>query len=274
MRLEVYGQACDYPLTEEVMFDWGRPVGRFFAALLALFGMAGWMYAASPAMTTVSDTVYRADGTRASGVVLISWPAFTTASGQPIASGSTSAKLGAEGALSVELVPNAGATPAGTYYTAVFQLEDSVRTEYWIVGTSSPTTLAQVRTTPGSGNAAQLASRQYVDGAIGAKANDSAVVHNSGSETIAGAKQFSVAPSVPAPTQATDAVNKAYVDSAVAAVGSGSYVQKSGDTMSGPLALSAEHSDIKRTVYDRIVAASIAFLVSAAVALHDHLGIR
>ena len=35
-----------------------------------------------------------------------------------------------------------------------------------------------------------------------------------------------------------------------------------------------ERSDIRRSVYDRIVTATIAFVVSAAVALHDHLGIR
>ena len=32
-----------------------------------------------------------------------------------------------------------------------------------------------------------------------------------------------------------------------------------------------ERNDIKRNVYDRIVTAGIAFVVSAAIALHDHL---
>jgi hypothetical protein len=40
---------------------------------------------------------------------------------------------------------------------------------------------------------------------------DSNVVHISGTETITGAKTFSVSPSVPAPTNDTDATNKAYV---------------------------------------------------------------
>jgi len=35
-----------------------------------------------------------------------------------------------------------------------------------------------------------------------------------------------------------------------------------------------ERSDIKRGVYDRIVNAVIAVVVSAAIAMHDHLGIR
>jgi len=32
-----------------------------------------------------------------------------------------------------------------------------------------------------------------------------------------------------------------------------------------------ERSDIKRNVYDRIVTAGIAFVVSAVIAMHDHL---
>ena len=36
----------------------------------------------------------------------------------------------------------------------------------------------------------------------------------------------------------TDAVNKAYVDSAVASVGAGAFVSKNGDAMAGPLTLS------------------------------------
>jgi hypothetical protein len=35
-----------------------------------------------------------------------------------------------------------------------------------------------------------------------------------------------------------------------------------------------EKSDIKRSVYDRIVTAVIAFAVSAVIALHDHLGFK
>jgi len=34
--------------------------------------------------------------------------------------------------------------------------------------------------------------------------------------------------------------------------------------------MALEHSDIKRNVYDRIVTAGIAFVVSAVIAMHDH----
>ena len=141
--------------------------------------------------------MYRADGNPAGGVLLIFWPAFTTASGQTVAAGTANATLESGGALSVALAPNAGATPTGTLYTVVYQLNDGTsKTEYWAVPTSSPATIAQVRTPLGvTGSVAQAASEQYVDSAVASKANDSAVVHLAGSETVTGVKQFNVAPS-------------------------------------------------------------------------------
>lgn len=156
----------------------------------------------------------------------------------------------------------------------VFQLGDVVRIEYWLVSGTSPTTIGAVRTTPGTGTAGQMVSRQYVDTAVAGKASDLFVVHLGGAETIAGTKLFSVSPTVPPPAASTDAVNKAYVDSAVAAVGAGSFVAKNGDAMSGPLTLSGEKNDIRRSVYDRLVNAVIAMAISAAIALHDHFGFR
>jgi len=49
-------------------------------------------------------------------------------------------------------------------------------------------------------------------GSLAAKADDAAVVHNTGSETVAGVKTFSSSPVVPTPSGATDAANKSYVD--------------------------------------------------------------
>ena len=51
------------------------------------------------------------------------------------------------------------------------------------------------------------------DSALTGKADDSAVVHNTGNEAIAGVKTFSSSPIVPTPTSATQAANKTYVDS-------------------------------------------------------------
>jgi len=195
----------------------------------------------SPALTTISDTIYRADGSAASGTVLISWPSFQTAEGDAVAAGNLSVTIGPAGAFQVELVPNVGASPAGTFYVAVFQLDDgTVRTEYWAVPTTTPTTIAGVLTTPGTGLGNLAATQQYVAAAVANRALDSAVVHLGGSETITGTKQFAVPPGLPAPSGATDAANKGYVDAAVANVGAGAYVAIAGSTMTGPLTLPAD----------------------------------
>jgi hypothetical protein len=99
------------------MFDRRHPLGWLFCLLLA----AAVSSAQTPATTTVSDTVYRADGSLAGGTLLISWPTFSTSGGQSVAAGKKSLTLGPGGTLSVALVPNAG----GTYYTVVYQLDDA-----------------------------------------------------------------------------------------------------------------------------------------------------
>ena len=227
------------------MLDSGRrPMGRLFYWAVAIVAASGlWISAAgSPqaevGTTTISDTVYMADGTAASGSAIITWPAFVTASGAAVGAGGTSVALGANGALSVALVPNEGATPAGVYYTVVFQLgPGQVKTEYWIVPATSPTNLATVRTTPGSGLAGQPVSMQYVNSELATKADDSAVVHLNGTETISGTKSFASSPNVPAPTNSTDIATKAYVDQSVTNSGSGSYLSTGGGTLTGPLTL-------------------------------------
>jgi hypothetical protein len=120
-----------------------RPMGWLFYWALVLSSAIGfWLSAfgipvppqSGAGTTSVSDTVYLADGTRASGNLIVSWPVFVTAGGTAVAAGTTNVTLGASGALSVALVPNAGATPAGVYYSVVYQLgPGQVKTEYWVV---------------------------------------------------------------------------------------------------------------------------------------------
>ena len=224
-----------------------RPMGRHYYWLLAVvvaFGARVLASGAAPvpqngaATTTVADTISMADGTTAQGNLIITWPAFVTASGSAVAGGTANVAVGANGALSVALVPNAGATPAGVHYTVVYQLgPGTARTEYWVVPTTSPANLAAVRTTPGSGVAGQPVSMQYVNSALATKANDSTVVHLSGAETVSGTKTFADAPNVPAPTSTGQIANKGYVDQAVSNVGAGNYLPTAGGTMSGPITL-------------------------------------
>jgi len=211
------------------------------ALALALLSLSTTLQAQGPALTTISDTVYRADGTTASGTVLISWPTFESAAGDAVAAGNLAVTIGPLGAFTAQLVPNVGATPAGTLYVAVFQLDDgTVRTEYWSVPTTSPVTIAEVLTTPGTGLGNLAATQEYVNAAIAPLAVDATVVHLAGTETITGTKQFTASPLLPAPVQPTDAANKNYVDTAVQNVGAGAYLPLAGGTMTGPLTLPAD----------------------------------
>lgn len=173
-------------------------------ALLALL-LALWtgVSAAQVGTTTVQDTIYRADGTPAGGTVLVNWTAFTTAGGSSVPAGSTSATIGSGGVLTIALAPNAGATPMGSYYTAVFHLNDgSTSREYWVIPAA----------VPGAGPVKLNAIRNSV-----------------------------------LPTSvAMQTVSKQYVDNAIATAVTGypldtsPYVEKAGDTMTGPLVLPAD----------------------------------
>jgi hypothetical protein len=110
----------------------GRPAGRLccwamvIAAVTCGVGLrAAWaapVPQGGPATTTVTDTVFNANGSAAQGTLIIQWPAFVTSGGTQIAAGNTSVALATNGTFSVALVPNAGATPTGVYYTVVYQI--------------------------------------------------------------------------------------------------------------------------------------------------------
>lgn len=148
-----------------------REVRRGLTLVTVMITLLGACYraAAQVATTTIQDTVYRADGTPASGTVVVSWPAFTTAAGQAVAAGNTSVTLGPNGALTLALTANVGATPDGSYYTAVLHLDDGTTSQqYWVVPVSgTPVTLSTIESEvlPTS-VAMQTASRAFVQSAI------------------------------------------------------------------------------------------------------------
>jgi hypothetical protein len=122
-----------------------RPFGRFFycsisalghriprlaGCLISILVVAGVCAHATPpvpATTQITDVVYRADGSPAHGVLMITWPAFTSSSGFAVASGSMNVTLGANGALSLALIANEGATPSGTFYKVLLKLDKTSR---------------------------------------------------------------------------------------------------------------------------------------------------
>ena len=136
-------------------------------ALWAAFG-ARMVAGQGVTTTTVQGTVYLADGTAGSGTLLVSWPAFTTTTNLAVAAGNTVVTIGSDGFVSVNLAPNAGANPAGLYYTAVFHLSDgTVNTEYWVVPAAATASIAQVRAQlMPAAQAVQAVSKAYVDEAI------------------------------------------------------------------------------------------------------------
>ena len=79
----------------------------FFAALTLTIALtlSTALQAQGPALTTIGGTVYRADGTPASGNVLISWPSFQTAEGDAVAAGNLSVTIGPLGVFRVRATP-------------------------------------------------------------------------------------------------------------------------------------------------------------------------
>jgi hypothetical protein len=174
--------------------------------------------------TQLTDTIYRADGTTATGTVVISWPAFTTSNGLTVPAGSTSVTIGLGGTFSVALAPNAGSSPMGSYYTAVFHLDDgTISRQYWVVPVSQyPVPVSAIESTvlPAS-VAMQTVTKNYVDTAITAAVTGHPVSSSTpyvlkAGDTMTGAL---VLPGDPvSPLQAAD---KNYVDENVTALGTG-----------------------------------------------------
>lgn len=69
--------------------------------------------------------------------------------------------------------------------------------------------------------------------ALAAKANDTAVLHLSGTETVSGVKTFSQSPLVPLPTQANQAASKSYVDIQVTPAPPAGFVRIKGNSKFG-----------------------------------------
>src|SRR6266851_9562703 len=175
------------------------------------------------ATTQVTDTIYRADGTAAGGTVIVNWQAFTTASGQAVRSGTTSATI-TGGALSLQLVPDAGSTPMGTYYTAVYHLDDgSVSREFWVVPVSQFSVLVSaIRSTvlPTS-VAMQTVSKSYVDTAIAAAVTGHPLDSSTPYVLKSGDAMTGALDLAGDPTSALQAADKHYVDVNVAGLAGG-----------------------------------------------------
>ena len=217
----------------------------FIPFLLAALRLAG---VAEVATTPVTDTIYHADGTTATGTVLISWPAFTTVTGDQVPAGNTSAAIASDGTLSVHLVSNSGAIPIGSYYTVTYHLDDSsVTRQYWVVPQSTtPVRVAAIQSSvlPTS-VAMQMVTKSYVDTAIAAATHavDTSPLVLKAGDTMSGPLVL------PAdPVASLQAATKHYVDTAVATQGSGGITGQTPTYV--PLATSATTSTTSSHFYE------------------------
>jgi hypothetical protein len=202
---------------------WMKPGLRLVLSLL-LSGLGILAHGQAVTTTTVQGTVYLANGQTGPGTLSLSWPAFTTASGQAVAAGSLVTTIAADGFVSVNLAPNLGSTPAGLFYTAIYQMSDgSTSTEYWVVPAAAQATIGQVRAQlMPAVQAVQAVSKTYVDQSI-AQAVASQLTASGGNLT---GPLFLNAD----PTQPLQAADKHYVDESFALA-----VPLAGGNMTGPL---------------------------------------
>jgi hypothetical protein len=202
---------------------WMNP-GLKLGLSLVLSGLGILVHAQAVSTTTVQGTVYLANGQTGPGTLSLSWPAFTTASGQAVAADSLVTTIAADGFISVNLAPNLGSTPAGLYYTAIYQMNDgSTSTEYWVVPAAAQATIGQVRAQlmPAI-QAVQAVSKSYVDESI-AQAVASQLTASGGNLT--GPLYLNADP-----TQPLQAADKHYVDETFLLA-----VPLAGGNMTGPL---------------------------------------
>jgi hypothetical protein len=195
-------------------------------ALLVLMAVPNWSQVST---TTVQGTVYRADGSPATGTLLVSWPAFTTANNLAVAAGTSTVNIGSDGFVTLSLAPNLGAYPAGSYYTAVYHLSDgTVNKEYWTVPATSTASIAGVRAQLQPATVAvQSVSKSYVDALVASITPTVGTFLPLSGGTLAGPLQLASDP-----VSNLQASSKHYVDQAVATA-----VPLSGGVVTGTLAV-------------------------------------
>lgn len=116
--------------------------GRIILSLAAFCALA----AGQTSLTTIQDTLFKADGTRFNGGLTISWSTFDATNVGTIVQQSKIVSV-VNGNLLVQLVPNANAMPPANIYTVHYQSGGSQQfTETWTVPASArPLTVSEVR---------------------------------------------------------------------------------------------------------------------------------
>jgi hypothetical protein len=107
-----------------------------FALLIIGLTIGAGVAAAQPALTTIQDILYRADGTRYNGTMFIAWSSFLTGDASNIATANLTVPV-VNGVLSVQLVPTMTAS-AGAQYNVTYNSNGVNQfTEVWAVPPST-----------------------------------------------------------------------------------------------------------------------------------------
>lgn len=105
---------------------------------------------ATPPLTTISDTLFNADGTYFNGVINISWPSFEASDTSNVAAQTLNLQIN-NGILYVQLVPTTNANTAAVYTVQYTSLGVTQFTQAWAVPPSStPLRVRDVALAPGS----------------------------------------------------------------------------------------------------------------------------
>src|ERR1700722_1776805 len=91
---------------------------------------------ATPPLTTISDTLFNADGTYFNGVAVISWPSFEASDTSNVAAETLNVPINS-GILYVQLVPTTNANTAAVYTVQFTSLGVTQFTEAWAVAPST-----------------------------------------------------------------------------------------------------------------------------------------
>src|SRR6266850_1553785 len=127
-------------------------------AVCALFSAIAW---AQPNLTTISDVLFKADGTRFNGLAQFMWVSFESSNGSNIAQQAKTVRI-IDGNLFVQLTPTTDAVPAA-HYLVKYSSDGKIQfQETWAVPSSTAALrVRDVRTSqpifpPGGGGAGGL----------------------------------------------------------------------------------------------------------------------
>lgn len=134
----------------------------FQRSLLAA-GLLARLAFAAPALSTIQDVLYMANGTRFNGSLTISWTSFQAADNSNVIAQATNVTV-VDGNLRVQLIPSTNANPSG-YYTITYTSNGQVQfQELWAVPPSNvPLYVRQVRIGTASGGATNTSGGAAAD---------------------------------------------------------------------------------------------------------------